>query len=136
VAAAGTLIDTNVVIDVITDNAEWADWSARAMATCAAGGPLHINSVTFAEASVGFATLEAFERVLSSSDLNLLEIPRPALFLAGKAFREYRRRGGVRTSVLPDFFIGAHAAIAGLTLLSRDAARYRGYFPQLDLLSP
>lgn len=135
-ATVGTLIDTNVLLDVLTEHPVWADWSANAIATCAAGGALHINSVIYAETSVGFATPEAFERMLAASNIALIEIPRLALFIAGKAFREYRRRGGTRATLLPDFFIGAHAAVAGLTLLSRDAGRYRSYFPKLDIIAP
>jgi hypothetical protein len=136
VATIGTLIDTNVLLDIFTDNAEWGDWSVRAMETCAAGGPLYINGVIYAETSVRFLTPEAFERTLESADIAVMEIPRLAFFVAGKAFREYRRRGGRRMTLLPDFFIGAHAAVTGLTLLSRDAGRYRSYFPKLDIIAP
>lgn len=135
-ATEGTLIDTNVLLDYVTDDPEWSEWSQHAMETCAAGGPLYINGVIYAETSVNFELAEEFEQTLSAIAVTLIEIPRLALFVAGKAFREYRRRGGMRTSVLPDFFIGAHAAVAGLTLLSRDVARYRSYFPNLEVVAP
>jgi predicted nucleic acid-binding protein len=99
-------------------------------------GPIGINDVAYAELSVRFVTIEAVDFFLEQARIGLVPMPRPALFLAGKVFQRYRAAGGVRTGVLPDFFIGAHAAVSGLTLLSRDARRYRSYFPRLDLITP
>lgn len=132
----GILLDTNVLLDVVTDDAVWADWSQRQMEAWALKGPLFINAVIYAEASIGFQRIEELEEVLTTTSIELVQIPRPALFLAGKAFRAYRSKGGRKTGVLPDFFIGAHAAVAGLPLLGRDVGRYRTYFPTLRLVSP
>lgn len=131
-----TLIDTNVLLDLVTDDTEWADWSIRQLDAAALKGPLAINDVVYAELSVRFAAIETIEAVLDEARVSVAAIPRAALFLAGKAFQRYRAAGGRRTGVLPDFFIGAHAAVAGLTLLSRDAQRYRSYFPSIDLVTP
>lgn len=133
---SGILLDTNVLLDVVTDDAGWADWSQAQMEAWALKGPLFIHWVVYAEASIGFHRIEELEEVLVTTGIDLLEIPRPALFLAGKAFRAYRRKGGSKTGVLPDFFIGAHAAVAGLPLLSRDVGRHRTYFPTLSLVFP
>lgn len=131
-----TLIDTNVLLDLVTDDPRWADWSIAQLDAAELRGPVVINDVVYAELSVRFATIEALEAVLDEAGVVLEPMPRPALFLAGKVFQRYRAAGGARTGVLPDFFIGAHAAVAGLTLLSRDAGRYRTYFPKLDLVTP
>jgi predicted nucleic acid-binding protein len=131
-----TLIDTNVLLDLVTNDPTWADWSIRQLDTAALKGALAINDVVYTELSVRFATIEALETVLHEAGVVLEQIPRPALFLAGKAFQRYRAGGGKRSGVLPDFFIGAHAAVAGCTLLSRDARRYRQYFPTIDLVTP
>ncbi len=130
------LVDTNVLLDVVTDDATWADWSQRQLEIWALRGTLVINAVIYAELSIGFERIEELEGVLSEIGIALAEIPRPALFLAGKVFRAYKRKGGARTGVLPDFFIGAHAAVARLPLLSREAGRYRTYFPTLELIVP
>jgi predicted nucleic acid-binding protein len=131
-----TLIDTNVLLDIVTNDATWANWSIGQLDAAALRGPLVINDVVYAELSVRFAAIEPLEAVLDEAAITLAAIPRAALFLAGKAFQRYRARGGRRTGVLPDFFIGAHAAVAGLTLLTRDAQRYRDYFPSADLVTP
>ena len=130
------LVDTNVLVDVVEDDAQWAEWSVQALRAQAQAHELAINVVVYAEFSLAFRTIEALERAVAELGLKLLEIPRPALFLAGKAFLRYRQAGGVRSNVLPDFFIGAHASVAGMALLTRDAARYRSYFPALSLLTP
>lgn len=130
------LVDTNVLLDVVTDDATWAGWSQRQLEIWALRGTLVINAVIYAELSIGFQRIEELEAVLSETAIALAEIPRPALFLAGKIFRAYKRKGGARTGVLPDFFIGAHAAVAQWPLLSRDAGRYRTYFPTLELIVP
>jgi hypothetical protein len=131
-----TLIDTNILIDLFAADPHWADWSANALSTAAAAGPLLINDMVFAELSVGFDRCAACEAFLADLRIDLAPMPRAALFLAGKAFRAYRQRGGDRSSVLPDFFIGAHAAHEGLPLLTRDPRRYRRAFPTLRLISP
>lgn len=133
---SGTLVDTNVLLDVATKDDVWAEWSLRALDAAAVGGPLHINDVIYAEFSVGFTTVERVERTIEEAGLIHSAIPRAALFLAGKAFQRYRKRGGDRTGVLPDFFIGAHAAAAGLAILTRDARRYRHYFPSVRIIAP
>lgn len=131
-----TLVDTNVLLDVVTDDPDWAEWSIRQLDTAAAKGALLINDVVYAELSVRFDTIEGLDAVLSDAGVSIAPMPRPALFLAAKAFQRYRAAGGARTNVLPDFFIGAHAAVAGLPLLTRDAKRYRTYFPKLALIAP
>lgn len=131
-----TLVDTNVLLDLVTDDPQWAQWSIGQLDAAALGGELAIDDVIYAELSVRFATIEELDDVLSEARLSLVPIPRAGLFLAGKAFQRYRRQGGTRTGVLPDFFIGAHAAVMGWTLLTRDARRYRRYFPSLDLRTP
>ncbi len=131
-----TLVDTNVILDVVTDDPNWAAWSQRQLGIAAIKGPLAITNVVYAELSVGFTTIEAVDAVVRDSGLVVLTMPRAALFLAGKAFQRYRAAGGKRTGVLPDFFIGAHAAVAKVPLLTRDARRYRTYFPTVDLVTP
>jgi predicted nucleic acid-binding protein len=131
-----TLIDTKVLLDIVTDDATWADWSIRQLDAASLKGPLAINDVVYAELSVRFEAIEALEAVLDEASISLAAMPRAALFLAGKAFQRYRTGGGRRTGVLPDFFIGAHAAVADLRLLTRDAQRYRSYFPTVDLVMP
>ncbi len=130
------LVDTNVLVDVLQDDPEWADWSIGQLRAQAVIHPLVINPVIYAEVSLSFSTLEALDRAVTTLQLELREIPRPALFLAAKAFLQYRRRGGNKHQVLPDFFIGAHAAVQGWPLLTRDAARFRSYFPTLEVLAP
>ena len=130
------LVDTNVLIEVLQNDPQWAGWSIAQLRAQAAIHELAINPVVYAEMSLSFSTLEALNRVIATMQLSLREIPLPALFLAGKAFAQYRRRGGGRAQVLPDFFIGAHAAVAGWPLLTRDASRFRTYFPGLDVIAP
>jgi hypothetical protein len=131
-----TLVDSNVLIDILSRDSEWGDWSNAAVQRVGADGPLVINEVIYAEVSTRYSSLEVFERELPADDFQREHTPWPAAFLAGKAFVEYKRRGGRRRSPLPDFFIGAHAAIAGLRLLTRDPGRYRTYFPTLELIAP
>ena len=130
------LVDTDVLVDVIQDDPRWADWSMHQLRVHSALHELAINPVVYAEISLSYSTLEALERVVTAMKLAVREIPRPALFLAGKAFAQYRKRGGSKTQVLPDFFIGAHAAVEGWPLLTRDASRFRTYFPGLQVLAP
>jgi predicted nucleic acid-binding protein len=133
---SGTFVDTNVLLDLVTDDKDWADWSERQLDAASLLGPLLINEVVYAELSVRFATLEALEVFIAAAALELTPMPRPALFLAAKVFQSYRASGGIRTGVLPDFFIGAHAAVEALPLLTRDVQRYRRYFPKLKLICP
>lgn len=130
------LVDTNVLLDVVTDDPVWGDWSERQLEAAAARDRLAVNAVVYAELAIGFARIEEVDAVLATADIAMADLPRPALFLAGKVFQAYRRRGGRKTGVLPDFFIGAHAAIAGVPLLTRDTGRYRNYFPSLELIAP
>lgn len=130
------LVDSNVVLDVLTGDPEWAGWSSDALATAADRSRLVINPIIFAEVSVRFSRIEDLDAAMSSAAFVREPIPYEAAFLAGKVFVRYRRRGGERRSPLPDFFVGAHAAVAGYRLLTRDAARYRTYFPQLSLIAP
>jgi predicted nucleic acid-binding protein len=131
-----TLVDTNVLLDVVTNDATWADWSIRQLDAAALKGPLAINDVVYAELSVRFASIETLDVVLHDAGIAMETMPRPALFLAGKVFLRYREAGGRRTGALPDFFIGAHAAVTGFALLTRDEQRYRSYFPTVDLITP
>jgi predicted nucleic acid-binding protein len=131
-----TLVDSNVLLDVVTDGQVWGDWSQEQLERAAARGPLVVNDVIYAEVSTRFASVESAEATLLDLKIDLVSIPREALFLAGKAHLQYRAAGGLRTSVLPDFFIGAHAAVEQLPLLTRDVRRYRSYFPTVDLIAP
>jgi len=130
------LVDTNVLVDVLQNDPQWADWSISQMRAQASLHALVINPIIYAEVSLSFSTLEALEDVVGTLALELREIPRPALFLAAKAYAQYRRRGGSKLQVLPDFFIGAHAAVEGWPLLTRDASRFKTYFPTLEVLAP
>jgi predicted nucleic acid-binding protein len=130
------LVDTNVLLDLATDDPAWADWSQDALEAAALGGPLRINDVIYAELAVRFARVEDLDAMLEAATIEVLRVPRPALFLAAKAFERYRARGGRRSGVLPDFFIGAQAAVEGWPLLTRDVARYRSYFPGINLIAP
>ena len=130
------LVDSNVLLDIATNDARWADWSARALAECADCTALMINPIVYAEVSIGFSTIEALDAALPPTFYEREALPWEAGFLAGKCYLSYRRRGGQRTAPLPDFYIGAHAAIERLALLTRDVARYRTYFPKLEILGP
>ena len=132
----GTLVDSNVLIDVFSQDSAWMDWSSRALGELGSEGPLVINAVIYAEVSHRYSSKELLDRELPEDVFIRESIPWAAAFLAGKAHAEYRRRSGHRRSPLPDFFIGAHAAVAGLRLLTRDATRYRTYFPTVDLIAP
>ena len=130
------LVDTNVLVDVLQNDAQWADWSIAQLRAQAQLHELVINPMIYAELSLSFSTFEALDRVVARLELAMHEVPRPALFLAGKAYLQYRRRGGAKAQVLPDFFIGAHAAVKGWPLLTRDASRFRTYFPRLEVIAP
>ncbi len=131
-----TLVDSNVILDVVTDDPKWGRWSAEALSRAADESALAINPLIFAEVSIGFATVEELEELLPPKDFGRLALPYEAAFLAGKAFLSYRRRGGRRSAPFADFYIGAHAAVDGLRLLTRDPRRYRTYFPTVDLIAP
>lgn len=131
-----TLVDSNVLIDVLSGDSVWADWSSQALARFGSEGLLVINPVIYAEVSHRYSRKEALDRELPEDAFLRESIPWSAAFLAGKAYAKYRQSGGPRRSPLPDFFIGAHAAVAELRLLTRDASRYRTYFPKVELLAP
>ena len=130
------LVDSNVLLDVATDDPTWGGWSSSTLARTADEAILVINPLIYAEVSIGFSSIEALEEGLPADLYRRADLPYEAAFLAGKAFLAYRQRGGSRRSPLPDFYIGAHAAAAGYRLLTRDAARYQTYFPKLELIAP
>jgi len=130
------LVDTNVLVDVLQDDPEWAEWSVQQLRAQSQIHRLIINPIIYAELSVTFATMEALDKVLIQMELEMVELSKPALFLAGQAFLKYRRGGGTKTNVLSDFFIGAHAAVMRVPVLTRDVTRYKHYFPGLKLICP
>jgi predicted nucleic acid-binding protein len=131
-----TLVDSNVLLDIATEDRTWYEWSARMLARAANEGPLAINAIIYAEVSIGFGSIEDLDDALPPAVFAREPLPYEAGFLAGKAFVAYRRRGGARSVPLPDFYIGAHAAINNYRMLTRDARRYRTYFPTVQLLTP
>jgi hypothetical protein len=132
------LVDTNVLLNVVQDDPTWADWSQRRLDAARLGDSLCINPVFYAELSMAFARIEELEAVVADGEFQLEEIPREALFLAGKVFLRYRQRNRASTkrNMLPDFLIGAHAAVRGWSILTQDVGRYRSYFPTVPLISP
>lgn len=130
------LVDTNVLVDVLENDPAWADWSIGQLRAQSKIHRLAINPIIYAEMSLTFATVEALDQAIEDLGLAILELPRPALFLAGKAFVRYRRQGGTKSNVLADFFIGAHAAVSRYPLLTRDKQRYTAYFSDVKLISP
>lgn len=132
----GTFVDSNVILDVLTEDEHWAQWSTEALAAAADAGPLLINPIIYGEVSVRFSRIEDLEAALPAGDYRRLAVPLPAAFLAGKAFVRYRRQGGAKRSPLPDFYIGAHAAVTRTRLLTRDSARYTTYFPTVEVIAP
>lgn len=131
-----TLVDSNVLLDVATRDPAWFEWSSRALAAAAEEAALAINPLIYAEISIGFRRIEDLEHAVPAALFRREPLPYEAAFLAGKAFLSYRRRGGARAVPLPDFYIGAHAAVAGFRVLTRDASRYRTYFPSVEIISP
>lgn len=125
-----------MLVDILEDDPHWADWSIGQLRAQSKVHPLVINSVIYAELSLTFSTVEALDEAIGNLGLAVKELPRPALFLAGKAFMRYRRQGGRKNNVLADFFIGAHAAVLGCRVLTRDPRRYRRYFPGVQLITP
>jgi predicted nucleic acid-binding protein len=136
VNAADVLVDSNVLLDILEEDANWYEWSSTQLQKAADHSTLIINPIIYAEVSIGFRRIEELEKALPADFFQRRELPWEAAFLAGKCFMRYRQLGGTKRSPLPDFFIGAHAAISGLTLLTRDATRYRTYFPSLQLITP
>lgn len=130
------LVDSNVLLDIFSEDSDWFEWSSEAFAEAADRSRLVINPVIYSEASIRFSRIEEFEDALPSAIVEREALPFEAAFLAGKAFAYYRRRGGERARTLPDFLIGAHAAVAGYRLLTRDRKTYQTYFPTVDLISP
>jgi predicted nucleic acid-binding protein len=130
------LVDTSVFLDVVRDDQEWASWSNAALETAAAQDTLAINPIVYAEMSTQFEEIERLDLAVATLKLTMREVPREGLFLAGKIFKRYRAAGGTKSSVLPDFFIGAHAAVEGATLLTRDPKRVRTYFRKVRLIAP
>jgi predicted nucleic acid-binding protein len=131
-----TFVDSSILLDVLTDDPKWGPWSADALAHARDRGRLVINPIVYAEVSVGFSTIEDLDDAIPEADFDREPLPYSAGFLAGKAFLSYRRRRGTKRSPLPDFYVGAHAAVAGYRLLTRDGTRYRTYFPRLELATP
>ena len=132
----GVLIDSNILLDVMTEDPQWFDWSSEALERCAEASVLVINPVIYAEVSIRFKTIEELEDALPRGIFERRDIPWEAAFLAGKCFMKYRRAGGAKVAPLPDFFIGAHAAVERLGLLTRDSSRYRAYFPTVSIVAP
>ena len=132
----GILVDSCVLLDLFTNDPNWADWSEQVLDKYAQTNTLYINSIIYTEISISFSQIEDLEQVLEDMGLKVIEVPREALFLAGKVFLEYKRNQGTKTSTLPDFFIGAHAMVSGLHVMTRDSARYKTYFPALTLIHP
>ena len=131
-----TLVDSNVIIDYLDPDSDWADWSAAMLTGAANHGAVAINQIIYAEVSVAYPAIEIVETALPRDYFVRAQLPWEAAFLAGKCFEQYRRSGGTKRSPLPDFYIGAHAAVTGMTLLTRDARRYRKYFPKLRIVAP
>ena len=130
------LVDTNVLVDVLANDPDWADWSISQLRGQSKVHQLAINPIIYSELSLTFSTVEALDKTIVDLGLAMIELPRPALFLAGKAFVRYRRQGGQKSNVLADFFIGAHAAVSRYPLLTRDTRRYSSYFADLKLITP
>jgi predicted nucleic acid-binding protein len=130
------LVDTNVLMDVFAADPKWADWSIARLDEWSRRGPLFVNPVIYAELGAAFSSVETLDAVIEEAELTFEEMPRDALFLAAKAHVLYRQRGGTRHGVLADFFVGAHAAVRRWPILTRDAARYRGYFPTVEVVTP
>jgi predicted nucleic acid-binding protein len=129
-------VDTNVLLDLVNDDPRWASWSVAQLTSASIRGVLAINDAIYAELSVRYRQIEDLDAFVEAAGVTLVPMPRSALFLAGKAYFRYRQSGGLRTGVLPDFFIGAHSAVLGVPLLTRDAGRYGTYFPTVELISP
>ena len=132
----GLLVDSNVILDIFLDDPKWADWSESVLVENSVDTDLYINSIVYSEVSIGFEKIEELESALNKSGFQMLEIPKEALFLAGKVFLKYRRSRGIKRFPLPDFYIGAQAAVFDMGLITRDVTKYRTYFPSVRLISP
>jgi hypothetical protein len=132
----GFLIDSNVILDIFLNDPVWADWSETTLEKFASHANLYINSIIYSEISIGFNLIEELESAVAKAGLQMLEIPKEALFLAGKVYMQYKKRTGVKQTPLPDFYIGAQAAVLQLDLITRDVSRYRSYFPSVKLICP
>lgn len=130
------MVDSNIILDITTEDPKWFQWSSEILMEYAGSNVLVVNPIIYAEVSVGFNRIEEVEEVLPVSHFRRVQLPWEAAFLAGKCYLEYKRKGGKKRSPLPDFCIGAHAAIRGMALMTRDASRYRTYFPKLQLITP
>jgi len=130
------LVDSNVILDIFLDDPLWADWAEAALEKYSRDAILLINAIIYSEVSIGFERIEELESAVARTGIQLIEIPKEALFLAGKVFLKYKRRSGIKRTTLPDFFIGAHAAVLGVELITRDVKRYRSYFPTVRLIAP
>ena len=132
----GVLVDSNIILDVFTDDPNWADWSESMLEEYSIYSTLYINPMIYSEISIGFSRIEDLESAIIKTGFQMLDFPKEALFLAGKAFLEYKNKRGARSSPLPDFFIGAQAAVLNIALITRDVSRYRSYFPTVNLITP
>ena len=132
----GILVDSNIILDIFLNDPNWADWSEETLAKYSSYTKLYINSIVYTEISIGFKKIEELESAINRGEFQMLEIPKEALFLAGKAFLQYRKATGTKRSPLPDFYIGAQAAIFNLSLITRDISRYKTYFPTVKLIHP
>jgi predicted nucleic acid-binding protein len=132
----GLLVDSNVILDIFLDDPKWADWSISALANASYNSTLYINQIVYSEVSIGFNKIEELELALHKGGFQMLEMPKEALFLAGKAYLSYKKGKGTKKSPLPDFYIGAHAAVLGMDLITRDKGRYRTYFPTVRIVCP
>lgn len=132
----GILVDSNVILDIFLDDPKWADWSVTALATASCNSPLYINQIVYSEVSIGFDNIEDLELALLKGGFQMLEMPKEALFLAGKAYLNYKRGKGAKKPPLPDFFIGAQAAVLGMDLITRDKGRYTVCFPSVKVICP
>ena len=132
----GILVDSCVLLDLFTNDLNWANWSENTLEKYSQTNTLYINSIVYTEVSIGFSQIEELEAAIDAMGIRVLELPREALFLAGKVFLNYKKNRGIKTSLLSDFFIGAHASVARFCLLTRDIAKYKTYFPQVELIYP
>lgn len=132
----GLIVDSNVILDIFLNDPNWADWSELTLNHYGTANALYINPIIYAEVSIGFNRIEELEDAVARAGFQTLPLPKEALFLAGKVFLQYKKNRGTKTSTLPDFFIGAHAAVLGVEVITRDVARYRTYFPTVNLISP
>ena len=132
----GVLVDSNIILDLFLNDPVWASWSEKTLTRMSSLGDLFINPIIYSEVSIGFTRIEELETALGTAGFKMLELPREALFLAGKVYLDYRKQKGTKNSPLPDFYIGAQAAVMKLDLITRDTARYKTYFPTIDLITP